>query len=225
MQYKHLYFLLLGLCLSNSICSQNILLQIQNDTAYLDELFGIAHAHAFIQNPTSDSIYVDVIRDPYEHPDGWLNAMCVGDICYFSHIDSVRVGVGPGEEIEFRSGFTLMSENSLSTVEAPYVFRAVESGETITFPTFGHNLLLTTATTEENTSASFKLFPNPASENITIDLSTPIETLQIFDCLGRLVFQDHTGNTFLNISTMESGVYFLIVETHSGRLKQAFVKN
>lgn len=59
----------------------------------------------------------------------------------------------------------------------------------------------------------FLLFPNPASQSFTISANVKIEKVTIFDIHGR-IFEPSTHNPEeIDISTLQSGVYFVEIQT------------
>jgi len=75
-------------------------------------------------------------------------------------------------------------------------------------------------------SATFKFYPNPTKNKITIDVldSTNDYEVTIYDILGRVIIQKSNENQ-LDISSVASGVYFLIVKTPNMIFKERFIKN
>lgn len=66
-------------------------------------------------------------------------------------------------------------------------------------------------------NASVLVYPNPASDNINVQLSSHINNaiFEVIDALGKVVMtvkMDHISNT-VNISTLNSGVYFYQIKT------------
>lgn len=74
----------------------------------------------------------------------------------------------------------------------------------------------------ENTSNPIQLYPNPASDLLTIDTKEAIELVEIYSELGQLV-QTETQPNF-SIETLHSGVYFVHITTHEGTVISRFVK-
>lgn len=76
---------------------------------------------------------------------------------------------------------------------------------------------------------NLNIFPNPASNKITVELTTNKETtakLRIINLLGETLFTGSlrfisTNNTFeLNTSNYEKGLYMIMIETEEGRIAQ-----
>jgi hypothetical protein len=86
----------------------------------------------------------------------------------------------------------------------------------------------TTETYERNTAltlsrntvdaSQFQLYPNPASNFITIETTDEqtIQTVSIVDVQGRNVFTSNTVSSRIPVSNLQQGMYFVILETASG---------
>ena len=72
-----------------------------------------------------------------------------------------------------------------------------------------------------------KVYPNPASDFITLELDNETESLlKIYDQLGALLFKTSAqGNKTINISQWRPGVYTLKLESNTHFLIEKFVKN
>ena len=65
---------------------------------------------------------------------------------------------------------------------------------------------------------SFRMFPNPASNHITLQFPDEVGAVQIrlFDAAGRVVLQKFllTGARVLDLSKVDAGVYYLAISSH-----------
>ncbi len=63
------------------------------------------------------------------------------------------------------------------------------------------------------------VYPNPASENISIQKDNFNGTVFITDILGNVVYTNHSISTHININTAEllSGVYFIMLKSNDGK--------
>ena len=70
---------------------------------------------------------------------------------------------------------------------------------------------------------NFSVFPNPAQNNITIQLLNDfeLEKLNIYNCLGQ--FLSSTSSLKVNISHLSAGVYFVEVITNKGKSTKKLV--
>ncbi len=77
---------------------------------------------------------------------------------------------------------------------------------------------------------TFTLFPNPVSENLSINFQTeiPFAEINVLNVLGATVLKktiSNTNNTTLNVAELTNGIYFVQIKTHCTLLTQKFIKN
>jgi hypothetical protein len=87
----------------------------------------------------------------------------------------------------------------------------------------------TASSINENKSESiFAIYPNPSTENLTIDLKSKTEKFTVFilDVLGKTVFQKEIEETYvLDVVTLPSGIYTVQLTNQLGvSYNQKFVK-
>jgi hypothetical protein len=80
-----------------------------------------------------------------------------------------------------------------------------------------------------NNAGSIKVYPSPATNNITIDAGDLRFTnldLRIYDVVGNLVLEKNAyiNKTNIDVSALPSGVYFVKVKTEKGIKVKKFVK-
>jgi hypothetical protein len=77
---------------------------------------------------------------------------------------------------------------------------------------------------EEKESINFNIYPNPSSEEISISSSTfkGNEKISILDVSGKELIHSHL--TTIDVSKLNSGVYFIQVENESSKSQQKFIK-
>lgn len=77
----------------------------------------------------------------------------------------------------------------------------------------------------ENTSL-FNIFPNPATDNLSIEANEEITEVNIYNIIGVNVYNEQCTNNNLNvnISDFNSGVYFVKVKTGNGETVKRFIK-
>ncbi|WP_299549218.1 T9SS type A sorting domain-containing protein [Seonamhaeicola sp.] len=87
----------------------------------------------------------------------------------------------------------------------------------------------TTLGVEDNKLVSFKAYPNPTIDNWTIKSknNTQIETIEVFDLLGKAVksFKPNSSQAVIDGSDLISGLYFAQVKTTDGLQSLRLVKN
>jgi hypothetical protein len=89
---------------------------------------------------------------------------------------------------------------------------------------------ITTEVEEENVISSFSLFPNPATTEITFDLSGLVQeplSLRIIDANGRIVLEQQavqlSGRLTVPLDGLSNGVYFASVQLQDKLLTERFV--
>jgi hypothetical protein len=82
------------------------------------------------------------------------------------------------------------------------------------------NLSNTTLDLKKN----FKIYPNPVSSILTIQSEKSIDTIEVFDALGRLVLTKKSTNT-LDVSSLQSGTYLMKIGSQNSIENIKFIKN
>ena len=84
--------------------------------------------------------------------------------------------------------------------------------------------ILSITTVEEN-NQSFVLYPNPASENISIQFreDVQIQMINVYSALGELITT--TKDSSISVSNLSEGMYFVEITTDKGISCKRFVKN
>ena len=82
---------------------------------------------------------------------------------------------------------------------------------------------------EENQVGSLSAYPNPATNEIRIESSEfKIQSVEIYNVLGEKVFQSQISNLksqiSLDISKLNSGIYFVSVGTNEGKVVRKLIK-
>ena len=77
----------------------------------------------------------------------------------------------------------------------------------------------------ENTSY-LNIFPNPATDNLSIEANEEITEVNIYNIIGVSVYNEQCTNNNLNVNISEfnSGVYFIKVKTGNGETVKRFIK-
>ncbi|MBP6074634.1 MAG: T9SS type A sorting domain-containing protein [Flavobacterium sp.] len=82
------------------------------------------------------------------------------------------------------------------------------------------NLSNTTLDLKKN----FNIYPNPVSSILTIQSEKSIDTIEVFDALGRLVLTKKSTNT-LDVSSLQSGTYLMKIGSQNSIESIKFIKN
>jgi Secretion system C-terminal sorting domain len=77
----------------------------------------------------------------------------------------------------------------------------------------------------QTNSINFSVLPNPFNETIRIDCTFPMESIQIYNVLGKLVFCRNNPSPEVNLSSIPSGIYLLRLNSGSQLFQQKIIKN
>lgn len=79
---------------------------------------------------------------------------------------------------------------------------------------------------EEASFGDFELYPNPANQLVNVNFGElkSVESLTVLDLSGRMVLSNSLISNTIDISSLESGKYFLVIEHAAGVSVKAFVK-
>ena len=77
----------------------------------------------------------------------------------------------------------------------------------------------------EELSSSFRLYPNPASDKLYIITEVEIEKVVVYDVYGRQQSTDNSQQLLtIDVTNLNSGVYFIKIVTNDGEIVKTFVK-
>lgn len=80
----------------------------------------------------------------------------------------------------------------------------------------------TAALPTETYTPEIVLYPNPASDLLQIQSEEKVVTTNVFSNDGRLILS--TTDTSIDITALDAGLYYAVIETESGRHSSPFVK-
>ena len=111
-----------------------------------------------------------------------------------------------------------------------YVFAADESGRRRQQPIFGNKdphrfTFADDEKIDENNISEVNVYPNPASDKLYVETESEVDEVEIYDVYGR---QQPIANsqqpTAIDVSGLNSGVYFVRIKPDSGDIVRRFVK-
>lgn len=136
---------------------------------------------------------------------------------------SGKISLVAGQKVNIRVDFAEKSGNAMIKLE--WESRS-NPREVVPRNQLYSDLLDTSVPVAEQ--GDFVVYPNPASDQITIgSCGRPIESVTITDICGRVVFmhkEPFSGNKTLNIGTWKSGVYFIKANTFETTLLKKFIR-
>ena len=77
---------------------------------------------------------------------------------------------------------------------------------------------LNTSVSENNKQFFMNAYPNPAKDQLIVEASAQINSVKIYDIVGKQVINNLYGDQSvkINTSSLRNGIYFITVETASG---------
>lgn len=124
-------------------------------------------------------------------------------------------------------GISLLTGLTVSTTPLTY-----EDGMYVNMMTNYNNCLGAQATrldpslsiSENDLKVNAIVYPNPTSDNLTIDAENPIDAFDVIDSNGREVNVTSLNSTTLNVQNLQSGIYFLKITSNNLTQVVKFVK-
>ncbi|MFT5436054.1 MAG: hypothetical protein ACI840_000697 [Ulvibacter sp.] len=181
-----------------------------------------------INNPTEDPVYID--SQAAISADGNIiaigNTIESGSVMIYKLINNQWVqfddGV-TGDGGEFGRALSFNDDASLLSIGAPtYSEVGNYFGQVKTFE-IDYELL----NIEDNSIANtIFTYPNPAHDYITLNSQNDISinTIKIYDALGRLVLMKNNPQNLINISTLTNGLLIVKIETDKGIKVEKVIK-
>ncbi len=78
---------------------------------------------------------------------------------------------------------------------------------------------------ELDNESMFRLYPNPVKNELTVEVSSMMKTIKVYNLVGQIVFNAEVkSKTYkVNTSNFTNGAYFIEVETEKGFIRKKFV--
>ena len=80
----------------------------------------------------------------------------------------------------------------------------------------------------DNYETKCNIYPNPASDRVTIATEVRVEEIAIYDIYGRTMRQqvnETTSQQVIDVADLENGIYFINIKTDKGNIVKRFIKN
>ena len=84
-----------------------------------------------------------------------------------------------------------------------------------------------TAGVEDESSVTLKMYPNPANDVLTLSTQNTVNTVEIFNVLGKKVITMQVEDTSaeINVSNLNAGIYLIRYQINNSTSTKKFVKN
>lgn len=179
-----------------------------------------------VTNNTDHNVDVKVLRTELDIVEGTVNYFCWAGNCFPPYVDesSTFISLAPGEATEesaFSGHYDINEFYGDSFIEYKFF-------NTNDYSEYGKVIVQYAATMvgiEEKEEIHANVFPNPASEHLTIQLSQTINTLIVYNYLGlKLIEENVNASSYkMNISNLSSGIYLLHIATDRGTVVKQIV--
>ncbi len=223
---KKITILLMGLVLAfSTLTAQDITLSWEGEP--LEEtiyVFGSQFdaeivAHVIVTNNTNESMDVKVRRDQIEMQEGTLSQFCWGGSCFPPNVDespsAYTIGAGESTPDEIFSGHYL-PQGIWGASSVEYEFYNMNNEDQYAKVTVIYSATLAGIGDQEETSIN--MYPNPATDQVTLEANSRIKQVSIFDLTGKKVLSSLADDSkvVVNINSLENGIYLVRLETEHG---------
>ncbi len=224
---KHIILTLAAFLAANDLSFAQTFVNIPNDTITIQGMMGNYETLNIQQlNTSSDTITLKWEKVSESVPPAWDASVCDNKICYTTLVDSGMMNpIIPGDA----GGFLRMSiipQINYGTATIRYAVWDIDNPALKDTLTYILTVLVSGLNEVENKNA-FSLFPNPATNQISIlsSLETGF-TYSIIDIAGKEVYAGmaDTNLTSLSIESMSNGIYFFLIKSNNGFFTQKFIK-
>ncbi|MFY7711017.1 InlB B-repeat-containing protein [Tenacibaculum sp. MEBiC07804] len=117
------------------------------------------------------------------------------------------------------SGYQFDSWSGDATGNTTQITVTMDGDKTVTA-----SFSVTLGINDEKFKVPFKLYPNPVEDIIHIESKEIVEKIKIYNVLGKEVVSSTMSNESINVSSLSKGLYFMIIETTSGKGVRRFIK-
>ena len=139
--------------------------------------------------------------------------------------------VRSGEGFEFMSSLTthfgIGSNTSITSIRIYWPSGVIDEVVNPSINTT-HNIIEGSAplSIEDEALADLSIYPNPVDDVLVIKTATSLtqKIATVFDITGKKVYNQQLLNNELNVSSLQSGVYFLRIESNGKSTRRKFIK-
>lgn len=200
--------------------------RLQDDRTFINE--GSYPTSNFRDDGINDIYVRDFNQDVYYA--GYSASFGFGNVDGFSDFFTGKYSFG---------GFNLAYNNygeagvdEATGIDLTYDNGVIICGNTEHYQTGGHNILLlklgqswtypdqfndltfedltlSVEDFENDLSTGFNIYPNPAEQILTIESDFTIQSVQIYDRIGKMVYTESSPGQSINLSDLNSGIYIL----------------
>lgn len=167
------------------------------------------------------SFLVEVLASP--DADFSFTEVCLGHSTNFHDLSNEGVGSLNSWSWDFGDGNTTLQQNPvytyLDTGEFNVQLIIIDNNGCSDTITQGVEVFLCASINEHELKNDISIYPNPVTDRIVIDSKVSISDIRLLDEMGRLIHLSNPqdGNMNIVLSNQSSGIYFLELESQSGK--------
>lgn len=188
-------------------------------TAGLSSDFEIVNS-AYFHNDGDDTTFV--WHRTSNLPNGWENTVCDINQCYGEKVDSAQFILPKGDSFKMKANFYANEIDGIGCITLE-VISLVDRNNSVT-RTFCAGTVTTAPLVRNN---ALRLFPNPASSEIQLDVEgTSSYDVSVVDFTGKVVYTATYTNTLgsIDISAWKSGMYSVSIVAEDFVANKTFFK-
>jgi hypothetical protein len=146
----------------------------------------------------------------------FLMFFCIGFITSAQTIEKFSIDSGGANitngnyQILYTLGETHVQECSVSTIILSEGFINPENSHTLSI--------------ENEIGVNIDVYPNPVTETLFISTTQILESVQLYDILGKLVYSSKHSN-IIDVSHYQQGMYILIIKTNNSSITKKILIN
>jgi Leucine-rich repeat (LRR) protein len=150
-----------------------------------------------------------------------VNVRVTGNIVEFIH-QGIQLDAGGHGNIllKLKSNATLSQNTVINSADIyfDYNFPIVTNDEQTVFADLSKN--------DFNKELIIQIYPNPVQNELTIKAKSLIDSIQLYDAQGRIIFAKSSTQVrdVIDMSNYGSGIYFITISTSEGRQTQKIIK-
>ena len=72
--------------------------------------------------------------------------------------------------------------------------------------------------------ASISLYPNPVKDALNITTDKNVQKVEVVDILGKTVLSSKADSKNINVSSLNAGVYLIVITSENGVSTKKFIK-
>jgi len=191
-----------------------------NDTVF-DFPGATLSVDGLLQNNSQQDLIIYARKIENDMPQGWASSMCL-DVCYSTSTDSVLF-ILPASTI---LPVHIYYYSSITAPDTGYVKMGFRNMNNWPNHDFVNGYAVTTVSTGiENTNnpALFNIYPNPTTEEISIETSSIPDEIILYDIAGKQLNR-YPGISKLKVAWLKPGIYFLSIKSDDTFIIKKFVK-